>query len=77
MKDEERDALTEVGINLLREAVKEMDRQKIPKSGQFAFLLNVATHIALEEMGMDIERLTAITLRCFSQLVPTGTPEKP
>ncbi len=74
MTDEERDRLTVAGMAMLELAVQEMTAVGIPTSGQFAMLLSQAAHIWQEEHGHDIERLTAITLRCFSTLT---APRKP
>lgn len=76
LTDAERDAMTEAGMDLLKGALKEMDERGIPKGGQFAFLLNMAAHIGLDQMGMDVERLTTVTLRCFA-LLAAEMLEKP
>lgn len=68
MTDEERVAQTTVGMDVLLAANTECIKLGLPPAARFAFFLNVATHIGVEEMGMDMAKLVAVTMRCYGEL---------
>lgn len=69
MTDEERDELTRKALPLLDPVMAEWKKLGVPPSGAIAFLLNQAAYIALVDAGLSLERLIAITLRCYGTLV--------